>query len=140
VFTIVDYSYRPRLTLALNIARRGSMNTMGCPKFGPNRLSVATASSAVLLSALSTVEHHSTCPSFLNLVDSETSTTHDARRRYALDSRCFSASVPRIVADDCEFLAGIWHMQRSEKPSPLRAKSSITQVLISRTLSVCGLP
>lgn len=34
------WHYRPRFSLALNIARRGSTNTVGCPKFGLNRLFV----------------------------------------------------------------------------------------------------
>ena len=47
-------AYRPRLSRTLSIARRGSMNNVGRPKFGLKRLSVAMASSAVSLSTFST--------------------------------------------------------------------------------------
>ena len=46
--------YRPMLNRTLNIARRGSTNTVGCPNVGLNLLSLAVASSAVLFSAFST--------------------------------------------------------------------------------------
>jgi hypothetical protein len=46
-------NHRPRFNLTPNIARRGSLKAVGWPKFGLNRLSVASPSSAVSLSALS---------------------------------------------------------------------------------------
>src|SRR5688500_20396162 len=68
----------------------------------------------------------------------ERSMAHNARHQPALVSRYIPASVPKVIAEDREFSARIRQTRRSEKPPPSRRKSPITQVLISRTLTVCG--
>jgi hypothetical protein len=68
----------------------------------------------------------------------ESSTTHNERHPRAPDSKGLSPSVPEVVAEDREFSRkyGIYGGLKNRR---LRArKSSSTQVLVSRTLSVCG--
>ena len=55
-------NHRSKLNRTLTMARRGSMNTVGRPKFGLKKLSVAIASSAVSLSRFSTSSNSSTRP------------------------------------------------------------------------------
>src|SRR4051812_28396874 len=58
----IEHDHRPRFSLTPTIARRGSMKTVATLKFGLNRLSLASPSSAVSLSALSTSTSTSTRP------------------------------------------------------------------------------
>ena len=85
---------RPRLNLTPSIARRGSMKTVGRPKVGLKKLSVAYASSAVSLSALSTSNSNSTraTPPNEKVLDRRTSrSVCDDRRcepRGSIRTRC----------------------------------------------------
>jgi len=54
--------------------------------------------------------------------------------------RVLPASVPGVIAEDREFLARIRRTWRLENRRLRDRNSWIMQVLISRTLSVCGLP
>ena len=76
--------WRPRFNRTPTIARRGSTKTVGRPKFGLAKLSVARLSSAVLLSALRRSSSSSTCvsdPSRMTLDTRTSSSDCDERRR-----------------------------------------------------------
>src|SRR5206468_7343204 len=78
VFVIPHHCHwLPRCSLTPNIARRGSVKTMGRPKFGLNRSSVASSSSALSLSTLST--------------STSNSIRADSRVRIVLDTRMSSS-------------------------------------------------
>ena len=64
--------------------------------------------------------------------------THNALHQHVHYSRCFSASVPRVIARDCEFLPEFGRSDGLQNRRMERRNSWIEQVLISRTLSVCG--
>ena len=90
---------------------------------------------SALAAALAGVVKHSRATALQAI---ETSTTRNARHGYARDPKGFSTSVPGVVAADREFLARIWRLRRSKNRRLGAQKGSITQVLISRTLDVCG--
>ena len=63
---------------------------------------------------------------------------HNARHQRALDSRYISASVPKVMARDRDSLARIRQHGGLKNRCRFERKSWIPQVLISRTLNVCG--
>jgi len=68
----------------------------------------------------------------------DTAPAHNARHQRALDAGRFSASVPKGIAGNCEFVAKFCEDGGLKNRYRHARKSWILQVLISRTLSVYG--
>ena len=82
-------------------------------------------------------DHRHSCSDTL-----ETATTHNARHQRAPDSQCLFASVPKVrgslIVKSGDFRVEFDEGGGLKNRCRFERKSWIRQVLISRTLSVCG--
>jgi hypothetical protein len=75
-------------------------------------------------------------------IDGESATTHNARHQRAPDSQCLFAAVPKfsvsLFVKSSDFPVEFDEGEGLKNRCRFERKSSIIQVLISRTLTVCG--